>query len=225
VSEAVAPLPLPPHAAILDAGCGSGRNLSELGRFGSVTGLEVSSLSLDAARARGVPNVAAGDLKALPFEPDAFDLATCLDVIEHIEDDRGALRELHRVVKPGGFLLVTVPSYPRLWSSHDIRNGHFRRYTRSSLLAAAAAAGWSPRRTTHFNVLLLPVAAAYRTFERGRDDPPPVSELMLTYRPRWRNALLGWPMRVESVLLARGRRIPAGLSLLAVFQSGSRAGG
>ena len=104
----------------------------------------------------------------MPFEASRFDLITCLDVLEHIEDDRGALRELRRVARPGGVLLTTVPAYPRLWSSHDELNQHCRRYTRPELLSRAVEAGWHPRRTTHFNALLLPVAAAWRLGERLR---------------------------------------------------------
>jgi SAM-dependent methyltransferase len=60
----------------------------------------------------------------MPFATSSFDLAACLDVIEHLEDDRGGLSELRRVVAPGRFLIVTVPAYERLWSAHDEINYH-----------------------------------------------------------------------------------------------------
>ena len=218
VLDVVRSLRLPQTASILDAGCGSGRNLVELGRFGAIVGLEPSSRGAELARARGVGEVVQAGIDDMPFRDGSFDLVACLDVLEHVEDDRGALRELLRVSRPGGFLLATVPAYPRLWSSHDELNAHFRRYTRAELLARAAEAGWAPRRTTHFNALLLPVAAAWRLGERLRPaGAQPTSELVRT--PAVLNWMLEQPLRAEAALLRGGRRIPAGLSLVGVFQS------
>ena len=142
----------------------------ELSGFGTAVGLEPSSRGAEVARARGVGEVVVAGIDTMPFDASRFDLITCLDVLEHIEDDRGALRELRRVARPGGVLLITVPAYPRLWSSHDELNRHCRRYTRPALLSRAVEAGWRPLRTTHFNALLLPVAAASRLGERLRSN-------------------------------------------------------
>jgi SAM-dependent methyltransferase len=216
VMDLVARLPLAPQAQILDAGCGSGRNLVELAGFGSVVGLEPSARGAAVARARGVGEVVEAGIDTMPFADASFDLITLLDVLEHIEDDRGALLGLRRVARPGGMLLITVPAYPRLWSSHDELNRHYRRYTRRALLDRAEEAGWRPLRTTHFNALLLPVAAAWRLAERLRpSQEPSSSELVRT--PAALNWLLEQPLRAEAALLRSGRRIPAGLSLVGVF--------
>ena len=163
----IAQLPLPDgRVRVLDAGCGSGRNMVELQGLGDVTGVELSSTSVRLARARGVGEVLEGSVLEMPFVADSFDLAVCLDVIEHLQDDLAALRELRRVVAPGGFLLVTVPAYQRLWSGHDRLNHHYRRYERGGLLRTSNAAGWECVRTTYFNSLLLPVAVALRALSR-----------------------------------------------------------
>ncbi|HEY4895757.1 MAG TPA: class I SAM-dependent methyltransferase, partial [Solirubrobacteraceae bacterium] len=112
-------LGLPQEARILDAGCGSGRNMVELARYGHVTGVELSDTSVELARARNSGEVIAGSVLEMPFADGSFDLAVSLDVIEHLEDDLGALRELRRTMAPGGALLVTVPAYQWLWSGHD----------------------------------------------------------------------------------------------------------
>ncbi|HEV3282871.1 MAG TPA: class I SAM-dependent methyltransferase, partial [Solirubrobacteraceae bacterium] len=104
-------LRLPARARILDAGCGSGRNMVELARHGAVTGIELSQASAGLARARGVGEVIEGSVLDMPFPSDSFDLAVSLDVIEHLEQDLDALRELRRTVAPGGSLMVTVPAY------------------------------------------------------------------------------------------------------------------
>jgi SAM-dependent methyltransferase len=221
VVDLVAGLPLPPEPRILDAGCGSGRNLAELARFGTAVGLEPSERGAEVARERGVGEVVEASIDTMPFEDASFDLVCLLDVLEHIEDDRRALRELRRVARPGGLLLITVPAYPQLWSSHDELNLHYRRYTRPVLLERAVEAGWRPLRTTHFNLLLLPVAAAWRFAERLRpdkDDDHQTSELVRT--PASVNWLLEQPLRAEAALLRGGRRIPAGLSLVGIFAAG-----
>ena len=215
--ETLHSLSLAPNTRILDAGCGSGRNMVELAAFGTVTGLELAPASIEAARARGVGEVVGGSLAEMPFEDASFDLAGCFDVLEHLEDDLASLRELRRVVRPGGRMLVTVPAYPWLWSNHDVVNHHFRRYTRRTLLAATAETGWSPETVTSFNSLLLPAAVGHRLLERmRRSNGRPSGDLEST--PSSLNRLLERPLHVEPTLIRRGRRIPAGLSLLAIFR-------
>ena len=213
----VAGLGLPPQARILDAGCGSGRNMIELARHGSVTGVELSATSVELARARDSGEVIEGSVLELPFENDSFELAVSLDVIEHLQDDLGALRELHRVVAPGGGLLVTVPAYPWLWSGHDEVNHHHRRYTRRSLQSVAERAGWRQVRTTYFNSLLLPVAILLRVIERFNTKTTE-SSLDLWVPPAPLNWTLERPLALEAAVIGRGGRIPAGLSLLALFR-------
>ncbi len=97
----------------------------------------------------------------LPFPTASADLITSMDVIEHLDDD-AALAEYHRVVRPGGLVLLTVPAYPWLWSHHDDWAAHLRRYTRPTLLDAVTRAGLRPVRTTYFNSFLVPPAAVMR---------------------------------------------------------------
>jgi SAM-dependent methyltransferase len=210
-------LGLPKPARILDAGCGSGRNMVELGRLGTVTGVELSATSVALARGRDAGEVIAGSVLEMPFADDSFDLAVSLDVIEHLEDDLAALRELRRTVAPGGVLLVTVPAYQWLWSGHDEINHHHRRYTRRSLQRVAEQAGWTQLRTTYFNSLLLPAAIALRVLDRVNRARTTESSLDLWVPPEPLNWLLERPLALEAALIARGARIPAGLSLLAVF--------
>jgi len=213
----IAGLGLPEGARILDAGCGSGRNMVELARYGSVTGIELSETSVALARERGAGEVVAGSVLEMPFPDQSFDLVVSLDVIEHLDDDLSALRELRRTVAPGGSLLVTVPAYQWLWSGHDEINHHHRRYTRRSLQRVAEQAGWQQARTTYFNSLLLPVAIVLRVLDRINTKTTE-SSLDLWIPPEPLNWVLERPLALEAALIKRGGRIPAGLSLLAVFR-------
>jgi SAM-dependent methyltransferase len=217
LERAIERLGLPAHAQILDAGCGSGRNMVDLARLGKVTGVELSHTSVRLARERAAGEVVEGSVMDMPFDDASFDLAVSLDVIEHLEDDVGALHELRRVVEPGGALLVTVPAYQWLWSGHDEINHHHRRYNRHTLLAAAQSGGWKLESFTNFSSLTLPVAILLRALERFMPSTTK-SSLDLWVPPAPLNWALRQPLNLEASVIGRGGSIPAGLSLLAVFR-------
>jgi SAM-dependent methyltransferase len=208
----IAGLSMPSRPRVLDAGCGSGRTLDDLARYGNVSGVDLSPVAARAARRRGHEALVA-PVESLPHADATFDLVTCLDVIEHTPDDRRSLRELRRVTKPGGRLVVTVPAHPALWSAHDEANLHFRRYTRRALGDVARAAGWDVERESYFNAAVLGAAAVVRLGRRRASARR--SELEMT--PRGLDGILELPLRAEAALLRRGGRVPAGLSLLAVL--------
>jgi SAM-dependent methyltransferase len=205
---------LPGSIRILDAGCGSGRTLDDLVAYGPVQGMELNPAGLGAARDRG-HDVREGRVEEIPFEDASFDLVTCLDVIEHTDDDVAALTELRRVTAPGGHLVVSVPAHPWLWSRHDEVNGHRRRYTRKSLREAAEAAGWRVERQTGFNVVYLAPAAVVRLVRRAEPEAG-ASELELT--PAALDGALELPLRLEAALVRRGANLPTGLSLLCLLR-------
>lgn len=197
---------------VLDAGCGTGRNLQEYGRLGPATGVDPSPQAVEFCRRRGLGDVRTGSVEDLPFADASFDLICATDVLEHVDDDRGGLRELHRVAAAGAVLLVTVPAYPSLWSESDVALQHRRRYGRRELIAKAADAGWFPELVSHFNTLLLPAIAATRKLRRSKGADRP--ELEAT--PPVLDGPLSIPMRFEARLIARGVRLPAGVSIGAV---------
>jgi SAM-dependent methyltransferase len=105
---------------------------------------------------------------ALPFGTGTFDVVGAFDVIEHCEPEAQALAELARVLAPGGRLLASVPAYQWAWSDHDVRAGHYRRYTRPRLVAAVEAAGLNVRRSTYAFAGVFPLFAAERVARRLR---------------------------------------------------------
>lgn len=218
IARELARMTLPDVAHVLDAGCGSGRNLLELAHLGAVSGVELNEDAASLAASRGDFDVQIARLEALPFEDGRFDLVTCLDVVEHIEDDVAALRELRRVARPGAQLLLTVPAYQALWSQHDVANHHHRRYSRRTLTGATRAAGWQLERLTSFNALLLAPAAVFRLAERRRPVDDDYRTDLQVGRSRF-GRLLELPMRLEARWLGAGRTLPVGLSLLAIARN------
>ena len=171
---------LPKDARILEIGCGTGHNLPMLARFGTVEAIEIDPVARGIASERLGKPVSAAPLPALPgIERAAYDLIAVLDVVEHIEDDVAALAAMRGCLKPGGKILITVPAHQWLWSAHDVVNHHHRRYSKTTLNTAIAAAGLGHNGLRYFNSLLFPLAAAARVAGRmtGRDDsddsPPP----------------------------------------------------
>ena len=194
---------------VLDAGCGTGRNLVELApRSASIHGVDSAQEAVEFCRRRGLDGVLRAELDALPFADGAFDLLMATDVVEHIDDDAAALRELRRVAAPDARLLLTVPAYQWLWSEHDDAHQHRRRYTRPQLVGRVRAAGWDPVVATYFNALLLgPIALARRLLPKGR------AESDYDRTPGRLNAVLERPMRAEAQLIRRGAVFPAGVSI------------
>lgn len=116
-----------PSRRVLDVGCGAGATSLVLREFGTVLGVDFGVEAATAARGRGLQS-ACMDAGHLGVRDESFDIVVALDVLEHLDDDVAAARELRRVLKPGGLLLVTVPAYRWLWSDHDVALGHRRRY-------------------------------------------------------------------------------------------------
>ena len=124
-----------PGPNVLDAGAGQGTMSTRLERLGyEVTSTDVSESAVEVLRARLSGPVAKASVTDLPFDDESFDGAVLGEVLEHVEDDRGALDELARVLRPGGVLAVSVPANPALYGPSDEWAGHVRRYTRPALI-------------------------------------------------------------------------------------------
>ena len=146
------------RARILDVGCGTGANLMLLSQFGDAQGVDISADALLFCRQRGLYNVKLGAAESLPYEEGEFDLVTAFDVVEHMDDDVAGLREMRRVLRPGGRVLLFVPTFMFLWGVQDEVSNHRRRYRLEGLRKAVTAAGFEVERTTHANItFFLPV--------------------------------------------------------------------
>ncbi|MEK7765581.1 MAG: class I SAM-dependent methyltransferase [bacterium] len=201
---------------ILDVGCGTGANLLAFRRFGAVTGCDISPAAVAFCRKRGIADaVVQPEPDRLPFPDGRFDLITCLDVIEHVKDDVGMLREMCRVLKPGGAAFFTTPAFPALWSVHDESLHHMRRYRRRELVDKFAAAGFAAERITYLNALLLPLIVPVRWLrDRLTRSKGATSDFNLGLHPAL-NALFLAAFSSEAAWL-RFAPLPFGLSLCAL---------
>ncbi len=214
LSAEIARMGLPARASILEAGCGPGGNLAMLAQFGDVAAIEPYLPAKLIAEKLGIADVRSAGLPGgLPFD-HRFDLVAAFDVIEHIQQDAAALKSLRAAMKPNGQLLITVPAYQWLWSEHDVRNHHFRRYTRSSLRPLVEQAGFTVQRISYFNSHLFPVIAGIRLGQKlignkgasGEALPSPFMNGLLEAvfaSEAWPLSLINYPFGVSVMLSAR----------------------
>ncbi len=201
---------------IVDCGAGTGRNLDWLSAFGPAVGVELSPTGLAHGR-RHDRRLVRGTVTQLPIADGTADVATSFDVLYMLDeaDERQAVREMWRVLRPGGVALVNVAALDVLRGSHSALTLEKRRYTRRSLATLLIGAGLRVEWLTFTHMSSFPPALAVRLFERltGRADTPSDADLSVPAAPI--NAALDGLLRLEAAWLRVGR-LPIGSSLLAV---------
>ena len=202
---------------ILDAGCGTGGNLAMLSKFGAVVGVEMDPLAAQMSRERNSADIREGSLPAqFPVsDEERFDLVVALDVLEHIDDDVASLTRLRTNLAADGKMLVTVPAFPFLWSSHDEVHHHKRRYRKADLTRKLEAAGLRVVYASYYNSLLFPAAALVRLMERLMVKQKAPAEVAVPNR--WLNKLLYGLFVIEKYVIGR-ISLPFGLSVIAVAE-------
>jgi 2-polyprenyl-3-methyl-5-hydroxy-6-metoxy-1,4-benzoquinol methylase len=205
------------RSKILDAGCGTGGNLDLLSGLGSdVTGLEMEPGAAEIARSRSGKAVYIGSLPdQVPFVDESFDLIVLLDVLEHIEDDIGALASLTAKLKPGGHLFITVPAFSCLWSNHDESHHHKRRYRLNELTGKMRQCKLDPMYASYFNTWLFPLIALVRILQKSLRFLKKTDDLSMP--SPYLNKLLTKIMSSERHILKRGK-MPFGVSIMAIGQ-------
>ena len=207
------------RARWLDVGCGAGVLLEQYTRISPERklGLEMDGGCVEAARAKGL------DVRQVGPQWDftaygQFDLVTLCDVIEHVEDDFAAIEAVRAVLNTGGTALITVPALMSLWSAHDVRNHHFRRYAKPDLVARFPKDRWKVQRLTYFSSFLLPMIWGFRTLKKLRyGTNPSVAADDKHYGPKAVDASLLAIFRIECLSL-HTVSMPLGSSLLLVVR-------
>ncbi|MCA9772456.1 MAG: class I SAM-dependent methyltransferase [Myxococcales bacterium] len=169
---------LPPQTdrKILDIGCGPGEMLPDLRTLGTPYALEYSAHALRYLKTRGFRLMIQASALAIPTPDETFDLVTLFDTMEHIDDDRGVLREACRVLRRGGHAIITGPAYQFLYSNNDRVAHHVRRYTLGEVRRKATEAGFTVVKLSYINAILFPLIApavlALKLKQRLLPEPP-----------------------------------------------------
>ena len=212
----------PAKDKILDVGCGTGTVLKRLQEFGVAYGVDLSSDAIQFLKKRNLNMIACSDVsRSIPFKDEVFSVITCLDVLEHLDDDLTLLSEMVRVCRPGGYIVLTVPALDFLWSPHDIALHHKRRYTKKRLLKKVCALRVKVTKKSYYNTLLsLPILAVrkLKPLFSGKQD---VQSDFFISLPRWLNAFLTFVF-VAEIRFLRRVDLPIGVSLLLIMQKLTR---
>jgi ubiquinone/menaquinone biosynthesis C-methylase UbiE len=212
----------PPQATdtLLDCGAGTGRFAKEMEAHCRVFALDDHAEALRILRTRFRPEQIlslAGD--QVPLPDGSLEYVTALDVLEHVPDDAAVVNGFHRLLKPGGLAVVTVPASMALWSDWDVALHHFRRYDRGQLSALFRESDWEIVYANYTNVLVYPAVWLVRKWRALRPKTGAAANARTEDRvpPGWLNSLLGacfvgmakwrvpFPFGVSLVLVARRR--------------------
>jgi SAM-dependent methyltransferase len=202
------------ESRLFDIGCGTGLNLSTFAKEYLTFGSDNSEEALSFCRERNLAGVFSCSADAIALRDESVDMVTALDVLEHVREDLPALKEINRILAPGGKLIVIVPAYGFLWSEHDEALHHYRRYVARELRSKLTASNFEIERSTYFITALFFPILFFRLWQGLRRTS---IEASVSYRmpPAWVNRTLVWLLDVERLLLDHFN-LPFGVSLIVV---------
>ena len=208
---------------ILDVGCSSGfvlENLRTALPEANLIGADYLRGPLEglAQRMPSLP-LLQFDLRQCPLPAACVDGITCLNVLEHIDDDAAAMRHLYRILKPKGVLHLEVPAGPKLFDIYDEHLLHHRRYRLKELIQLAQQAGFQVKRATHLGFFVYPAFWWVKQKNRRKLTWPKIEKTKLVVnqiRNSRKNFFLDWTVRLEAIL---GRMInfPIGIRCVVVL--------
>jgi len=179
------------YEKVLEIGCGSG----ELSKYQkNYTGIDISPKS---------SKFIVGDAQKLPIKDNSFDLILLLDLLEHT-DDKVVIEEVYRVLKPNGYVIITVPAFMFLWSQHDIDNHHVKRYRRGELPLSK----FELLKFTYWNTILFPMMVLAKRKKK-----------QLTVLPKTINYILESVLKIENYLISKNIILPIGVTLVYKLKS------
>ena len=201
---------------VLDLGCGTGLIMDSLNYRYHPLGLDFSGKALDYCRKRGLHELICGDVSRMPLASQQIPVIVALDLIEHVEDDNALMKEMLRILEPGGLLFITAPAYKFLWGEHDEALYHFRRYEAKELKALLKKHNFHILKFSYaISFLTAPIIIFRWLRNLLRKKSAPKTHLIVL--PRIINRLLLLILHLEAWLL-RFINFPFGVSLVAVAQ-------
>lgn len=205
---------------ILNVGAATGATSEMLSKYGTVTSVEYDKDCCEFMTEKTGMEVVHASLTDLPFEDNFFDIICAFDVIEHIENHELAAKEIHRVLKSNGNYFITVPAFQFLWSTHDVINHHYRRYTKNNLNILLQKAGLKKTTSSYFNFWLFFPIATIRTIlniiPRKKSIKSSGSDNEIFRSSKIINVIAFSIFKSERLLLRKGIKLPFGVSILSI---------
>lgn len=192
---------------ILDIGCSKGVliNLLKLHGYKNVYGIDISKKAVLLCKKRGLKNIYLQGVENTKFPSNKFDIIICSDVLEHIKNQDKAIIEINRILKLGGKVICFVPAFNFLWSSHDIENMHYRRYSKNELYFLFKKNGYNILKISYWNFLLFTPVLILNHLKKSNDN--------LYYLNRYLNYILSSLLKIENWFLMKGFCFPFGISV------------
>jgi len=204
------------NALLLDCGCGTGANVALLDTFGRGYGFDLTEIGLRIGRDAGRTRLARATVTAAPFATASFDIVTSFDVLYSLDDpdEKAAIAEMFRLLKPGGYAIVNVAAMPVLRGDHSVLSREVRRYSRADLRSRMQRAGFTIERLTYTNATLFPPLAIARLLQRRRGlRSESEADTEISVPPAPINAIMTAVLHLEALWL-RVFDAPFGSSLL-----------
>lgn len=200
---------------ILNVGCGTGGTIATLEKFGTVDNVDVSDQAIKFMKKNAKRKVTKVTGIKLPFKSGAYDLVVAFDVLEHIKNDIGALKEWKRVLNKQGAVILTVPAYQWLWSEHDVSLEHYRRYTTKTIRNRAVDSGLHVMRASYAILFSMPLVIGFRWIHKIRRTTIDAESSYVDV-PKWVNTLFSRLLFIEA-WLHRYMRFYTGTSVIATL--------
>lgn len=198
---------------LLDIGCGTGANLEQFAKHHRVIGCEVSKKAAELCRKRGDFDLVLCRAENLPFKKNTFDVVTALDVLEHIEDDESAMRNVKEIMKKGGSLVATVPAHMFMWSRHDVLLHHKRRYRYAELVKKLTRNGMKISKINYWCFFVFPGTLVYKKISGLIENKTNTDNTN-----RFVNSVLYRTLRIENKIL-KTVKLPFGVSIYFVAKN------
>lgn len=206
----------PTNSKILDIGCAGGLLLSRFKKegFSNCQGIDIDNKAINLCKDRGLDKVSISDAIKTNFKDENFDIIIASDVLEHIFNDKKAIREWRRILKNGGSLIIFVPAHQFLWSNHDIINKHYRRYSKKQIIKLIEDTGFYIKKVSYWNFLGIFPAFLEKIIEKifcqkkKRDRLYPLNKFL--------NNILYTYIKIENRIALKGINIPLGLSIFCI---------
>ncbi|MFX0101005.1 MAG: class I SAM-dependent methyltransferase [Candidatus Hodarchaeota archaeon] len=202
---------------ILDIGCSGGVLMLDLKKKGYnvIKGFDISEKAVELSHKRGLKTTYVCDAEDIKEVDCCFDVAISSDVLEHILDHENALREWKRILKPKGKLMVFVPAFQMLWSSHDKANMHQRRYTKKQLVSILRMLDFKILRAGYWNFSSFIPSLITKFMDKLHSRPK--KDQLFDFGPKI-NGILTQILKLENYILSKGVNFPLGVSVFAIAQ-------